>query len=199
MMSKIHPRYPRFALFVTLLIVLLSGGAAVGQEQRVRLVFEPATPADSKAVAEYQALWAAEGVRIVKALEARTGLSFEEFEIGVVVVEAASSSGFGAKPMRMRASYPASTKKATLIHELGHRLQGRFFRKGVEDHPFLFLYLYDVWVELYGQEFAEREMKVESRRKGIYDYESAWRDALGMTAAQRLAKWQEFLKTQKGR
>ena len=47
--------------------------------------------------------------------------------------------------MRLRASYLTNTKKATLIHELRHRVQGRF-RYGDEDHLYLFLYLYDVWV-----------------------------------------------------
>ena len=198
-MNKSYQVYLRFALVVTSLIVVLFGLAEAAQEQRVRLVFEPATPADRAAVAEYEAIWKADGARIVNALETRSGLRFEEFEIGVVVVEEASSSGFGARPMRMRSSYPAGTKKATLIHELGHRLQGRFFRKEDQDHPFLFLYLYDVWVELYGQEFADREVKVESRRRGIYDYAAAWREALAMTAAQRLAKWQAFLKSRPDR
>ena len=62
-----------------------------------------------------------------------------------------------------------------------------------EDHPYLFLYLYDVWVGLYGREFADAEVVVESARKGYYDYEGAWRDVLALTESARLARWEEFL------
>jgi hypothetical protein len=48
----------------------------------------------------------------------------------------------------------ARHQKATLIHELGHRhlSQFRSITKDTEDHPLLFLWLYDVWVKLYGEE-----------------------------------------------
>jgi hypothetical protein len=56
------------------------------------------------------------------------------------------------------------------------------------------LYLYDVWVQLYGKEFADRAVVVESARKGIYDYEGAWKTtALAMTRKERHRKWQDFL------
>lgn len=83
--------------------------------------------------------------------------------------------------MRLRSNYSRDTKRATLIHELGHRLQTRFFRRSDEDHPTLFLYLYDVWVELYGEQFAVEQVAVESRRRGYFDYESAWNEALSMS------------------
>jgi hypothetical protein len=160
---------------------------------RVRIVFEPATPEDASAAAEYEAIWANEGTRIIDALEKRSGLRFEESDVRAVVVEGMSSSGFRAIPMRLRSSYPAHTKKGTLVHELGHRLHGRFFRKGDEDHPYLFLYLYDVWTDLFGKEFADEQVKVESGRRGYYDYETAWRNALAMAPEERAAKWRRFL------
>ena len=51
----------------------------------------------------------------------------------------------------------------------------------------------DVWVGLYGREFADAEVVVESARKGYYDYEGAWRDVLALTESERLARWEEFL------
>ena len=161
----------------------------------VQLQFTADSPDHAKAAAEYEQIWAAEGGRIIQALEDESGLRFNENNIQVIVLEEASSSGFRAIPMRLRASYPSDEKKATLIHELGHRLQGHLFKKDEESHPYLFLFLYDVWTQLYGQEFADQQVKVESARKGLYDYESAWKDALQLTQAERKAKWQEFLAT----
>lgn len=180
-------------LSVWLAASFLMGCVSARPAPRVRLVFEAATQKDEAAAAEYRAIWTAEGRRILEALEGRSGLRFEEPEVRVVVVEAMSFSGFGSIPMRLRASYRTSTKKATLVHELGHRLQGRFFKKDEEDHPYLFLYLYDVWVALYGKGFADQEVRIESARRGYYDYESAWREALALTPEQRLARWKAFL------
>ena len=183
--------------FCLLAIFVFSTCASSADLQEVVLKFEPATPGDAAAAKEYEAIWAADGSRIIQALQESSGLSFEESEIRVVVVEAPSNSGFKKIPMSLRSSYPLDTKKATLIHELGHRFQGRLFSKNDEDHPFLFLYLYDVWVSLYGKEFADEQVKVESERRGIYDYETAWRTALAMTAEERIAKWQQFLNSHK--
>lgn len=162
---------------------------------RLRLIFEPATASDKAAAAEYQAIWAAEGDRIVRAMESRAGLPFEERVVRVIVVEGMSRSGFESIPMRLRSSYPPNTKKGTLVHELGHRLEGRFFKKDDEDHPYLFLWLYDVWVDLYGKAFADDQVRIESQRRGHYDYEKAWKEALAMTPEQRAAKWKEFLRS----
>jgi hypothetical protein len=54
------------------------------------------------------------------------------------------------------------------------------------------LYLYDVWSKLYGKEFADRMVEVEKKRKGIYDYESAWNWALSMTAQERAARLRQI-------
>lgn len=158
-----------------------------------RLVFQAMEPEHQAAAREYDAIWAADGQRIVDALAKRTGLRFEEAQIRVLVVEEPSSSGFGTRPMRMRASYPADTKKATLVHELGHRLQSKIFKRDEEDHPFLFLYLYDVWTDLYGQAFADQQVKIESAREGLYDYARAWRQALALTEDERITAWRNFV------
>ena len=42
--------------------------------------------------------------------------------IRAIVYEGISNSGYKRIPMRMRASYPPDTKRATLVHELAHRL-----------------------------------------------------------------------------
>ena len=106
-----------------------------------------------------------------------------------MVLEVASSSGYQETPMRLRASYPLDTKKATLIHELGHRLESDLFFENEDDHKYLFLWLYDVWITLYGREFADAQVAVEKQRGRMYP--AAWEFAQSFTREQRAAKWKE--------
>jgi hypothetical protein len=186
-------------VLVLVLGALQPGALQPSQPPRVQITFEAMEPEFEAAAADYRALWAAEGARIIAALEKRSGLKWTEREIRAQVYEGASNSGFGTRPMRLRASYPAGTKKATLIHEIGHRLHGSLFKQGEEDHPFLFLYLYDVWRDLYGQEFADAQVKIESARKGLYDYERAWKQALDLTEDERITAWRNFVAFRTGR
>lgn len=172
--------------------VVVATVAAHSQAARVAIRFEPQsnTEAFVKATAEYDALWKAEGDRLIEAMERITGEPFTEREVKAVIFEGASSSGYRDTPMQLRASYPAEVKKATLIHELLHRMLGRIRTTGeVDEHRKLFLVLYDIWVALDGKAFADRNVAVESRRKGIYDYETAWKWALAMTPEERAARF----------
>jgi hypothetical protein len=86
-------------------------------------------------------------------------------------------------------------KRATLIHELGHRLLVPIRipkSKDLDEHKVLFLILYDVWEQLYGKEFADRSVEVEKQRKGLYDYEAAWKWALSLSKEQRAAEFKEL-------
>ena len=174
-------------------------GLAGNVPPRVKIAFEAMEPGFEAAAAEYRALWAAEGARIIAALEKRSGLKWNEREIRAQIYEGTSFSGFGTRPMRLRASYPADTKKGTLIHEIGHRLQGHLFKQNEEDHPFLFLYLYDVWRDLYGEAFADAQVKIESGRKGLYDYERAWKQVLELTEDERITTWRNFVASRTAR
>jgi hypothetical protein len=172
--------------------------ATQGQTARVAIHFEPQSPTEAfiKAAAEYDALWKAEGARMVEAMERITGLPFEEREIKAVIYEGVSFSGSGDRPMQLRASYPAEVKKATLIHELSHRMLSRVKTTAeIDEHRKIFLVLYDIWVTLYGKEFADQNVAVESKRKGLYDYESAWKWALTMSAEDRAAKFKTLAKS----
>src|SRR2546428_3356608 len=159
------------------------------QAPSLRITFQPASEQFSQAVRDYEGLWSVEGSRITAAMEAASGLKFEDRDVRAIVLEAPSDSGYKDLPMHLRASYPPDTKKATLIHELGHRLQSDLFRQGEDDHPFLFLWIYDVWVALYGREFADAQVAVERQRGRMYP--AAWDFALSFTADQRAAKWKE--------
>jgi len=155
--------------------------------------FQPESGRFKAATEEYREIWSTEGARISAALEAATGLEMESGPIKAIVFEGISNSGYKWKPMRMRSSYPPDTKRATLVHELAHRLIADLSSRDLEEHPIIFLFVYDVWVQLWGQEFADEQVAVESERRGHYDYESAWRDALALGPEGRAKRWSQFL------
>ena len=135
------------------------------------------------AAAEYQRIWGREGPRVVERLETLSGLQFAESIIHAVVFERPSNS----HPLCLRASYPNDVKLATLIHELCHRLiSGNRGRLGLapprelteETHRMIDLFLFDAWADLYGEEFATRQVAVESERQAFYA--TAWSWALAM-------------------
>jgi hypothetical protein len=159
------------------------------QTKGLRIVFHPDANQFSAAAHQYESIWASEGSKITAAMQAASGLKFEDREVEAIVLEVSSSSGYKEKPMRLRASYPMDTKKATLIHELGHRLQSDLFHHDEDDHKYLFLWVYDVWLQLYGREFAEAQVAVEKQRGRMYP--AAWDFALSFTADQRAGKWKE--------
>jgi hypothetical protein len=179
------------------MLLLMSALHLPAQELSIKLNFSPESERFAEATKQYQGIWNAEGSKMIEAMERVTGLRFLETEIAVIVFEGASSSGFGAKPMKLRASYPEEVKKATLIHELGHRLNGQLKNrpKEIDEHRILFLYLYDVWTKLYGRDFADRMVEVEKRRKGLYDYEAAWNWALSLSEEERAARFKEIVKS----
>jgi hypothetical protein len=184
----------RLALIV--LAMGLSAGAGVAQDARVVVTFVPQkkSPQFETATDEYRRIWAGEGSRIVAAMEQISTLTFPERNVKAEIYEGASFSGRGGQPMRLRASYSASVKKGTLVHELGHRMNAQLKMRpvDVDEHRLLFLYLYDLVEHLYGKEFADNEVAWERKLKGLYDYDAAWNWALAMTRDQRSAKFAEI-------
>jgi hypothetical protein len=182
---------PRAAWLFALACALAIARAEASDHPRID--FEPESARYAPAAEEYRALWRAEGERISAALEQATGLEMEAGPITAVVYGGISSSGYPRYPMYMRANYPPDTKRATLVHELAHRLVSGLVPRNFEDHPVIFLFVYDVWVKLWGEAFADEQVAVESERRGRYDYESAWRDALALGAAGRAERLAQFL------
>jgi hypothetical protein len=149
--------------------------------------FTPVSPNYAPAAGEYRRLWQSEGPRIVAAMEAETGLRFPDSPIDVIVSEGRPMTSYDGRTIRLRASYSPAYKKATLVHELGHRLALTLpDRGGLDDHRLLYLFLYDVWTDLYGRPFADRMVSIE-RRIGP-SYEAAWDWALAMTREERRAR-----------
>ena len=150
------------------------------------IAFEPESPRFAAATDEYRQIWTAEGKRIAATMERVSGVTFPTGSIDVIVGEVRPMTGFGGRQMWLRASYPADYKTATLIHELGHVLAGRLPRPGgLDDHRVLYLFLYDVWTDLYGRDYADRMVAIESAARRTYDYAAAWRWALAMGREKR--------------
>jgi hypothetical protein len=191
-------RSPQSAVLLVLAIACASAPSATSGSSPVRvprLEFVPQSETFAAAVGEYERIWAADAARIVRTMQEISGLTFTDTAITAIVFEGVSSSGFGDTPMRLRASYPLDTKRATLIHELGHRLQAPLFRRQDEEHGPLFLWLYDVWVGLYGQEFADAQVAVERRRRGPYP--RAWDEALALSPRERAERWRAIVANQR--
>jgi hypothetical protein len=185
----------RFALVVP--IVVVTSTFVLAQSRQVTMTFSPEkkTAAFNAAVDEYRAIWAAEGHRIIDGMEQISKLKFPEKGVKAQIYEGPSFSGRGGAPMRLRASYQPDEKKGTLVHELGHRMNAQLTIRPQEldEHRLLFLYLYDLYVDLYGKEFADKEVAFGKTLKGQYDYEAAWNWAMAMSREERLAKFAEVV------
>ncbi|HEX8217129.1 MAG TPA: hypothetical protein VF577_06670 [Allosphingosinicella sp.] len=151
--------------------------------------FFSAGPEFDEATEEYRRIWAEEGERIAAALERNSGLVFPPTAIEALISQAPPMMAYDGRTLRLRASYSPAYKRATLVHELGHRLSFLLPRTGeLDDHRLLYLFLYDAWTDLYGEPFAARMAGIESSIPGDYDYAAAWRWALSMTRADRHAR-----------
>ena len=179
------PLFPVYAEAVTRAAAALCGlllGAAAPP-----VAVTPVGPRFAPAADEYRRIWESDGGRIVEAMERHAGIAFPAEPIEVIVSEGRPMTAYDGRTIRLRSGYSPAYKKATLVHELGHRLALGFPRPaGLDDHRLLYLFLYDAWTDLYGRDFADRMVAIE-RRIGP-DYESAWHWALAMTRAERQAK-----------
>jgi len=148
--------------------------------------FVPVQPRFARAAADYAHIWESDGPRIAASLEAVSGLHFPEAGIEAIVSNARPMTSYDGRLIRLRADYSPDYKKATLVHELGHRLALTLpGGGGLDDHRLLYLFLYDAWTDLEGRDFADRMVAIERRIPGGYDYDSAWSWALSQTRAQR--------------
>ncbi len=66
--------------------------------------------------------------------------------------------------------------------------------RDIDEHRILFLYLYDVWESLYGKEFADQQVVIESGRKGLYDYDTAWKWAKAISKEDRASRFAAIVK-----
>lgn len=119
------------------------------------------------ALSEYEIIWSNEGNKIIDGLQKTSSLNFGTENVDAEIYEGISTS----HPLRLRASYPNDVKKATLIHELCHILlddNEMKFNSSEETHEKLNPILYKTWVDLYGKDFADKMIVVESKRTDMY-------------------------------
>lgn len=166
--------------------------ATAQRPSSVRLQFESEGASFNPARLEYQRLWDRDRERILATVERIAGLRFDALSypdtvVRAIVFEGVSHSGYRDQPMKLRASYTEETKRATLVHELGHRLLEDVVTREDDPHKMLFLWLYDAWEELWGREFADRQVAIERSRGGPYP--AAWDFALAMSREQRAEAW----------
>jgi hypothetical protein len=181
------------------LLALLTAPFTQAPATSLQVNFTASAESFRDATEEYRDIWAREGGRIVTAMERVTGLRFESGPIEVVVYEGTSYAGEkGGRPMFLRASYATETKRATLVHELAHRLAADVpFKK--DHHELIFLFVYDVWVDLWGQPFADQQVRIEGLRKGLVDYDGMWKRTLALSAEERAQRLGEVISQSRGR
>lgn len=154
-----------------------------------------------KAAKEYRQIWGKDGARIAAAIEKISGLKFKEKIINAVTCDDVSYS----IPLKLQSNISFENKKGTLVHELCHRLlvgNNVRFDFAYEDpnwnmevHKQVDLILYDIWVELYGEEFAKKEIEYEIglwTGKGISPYKIAWDFVLSLNKNERAKEFAKF-------
>ena len=153
------------------------------------------------AASEYTDIWTADGDRIFSTIERISGLRFKERYINAVVFADPSLS----HPYRLKFDLPREIKKGALVHELTHRIirgnnptyEFSKDRHGyvVDAHKLADLVLYDIWTDLYGEEFARANVEFETGSEILEDidaYKAAWDWALGMTKEQRAEEFRKY-------
>ena len=158
----------------------------------INITFHPESddPSFVAASAEYQAIWNSSGHSFVRALEAKTGLALPDISLNALVFEGTSR----AYPLILRASYSSDIKASTLVHELGHRLLtanglrpefGQDFH--IYSHKLLNLFLYDTYLELFGEEKATQAVAYESNLRP--SYRECWQWTLELSEVERAARF----------
>lgn len=174
------------------LCALLGMGSAAAQTE---LTFLAATAAHESAARAYRAIWEADCARIIEAFEAATCLRFAERHVAAIIDDAVSHSGGPQHPMSLRASYGQDVKRATLVHELGHRHLWQLAERldDVDGHETLYLILDRVWSAVWGEEFAAQRVRDESSWLASYDYAGAWQRVRSLDREERVLLWNRLL------
>jgi hypothetical protein len=179
----------------SLWLTLLGCAAIPMADAQLAVEFRASTPAHEPAARSYRAIWQQDGARIVAALEAHTCLRFAEATVAALIDDAGSHSGGPEHPMSLRATYPLDLKRATLVHELGHRHLWQLTQRldEIDGHRTLYLILDRVWAAVWGEQFAAERIGGESAWQSGYDYAAAWSWARALTLSERAALWQRLL------
>jgi hypothetical protein len=146
------------------------------------------------AAGRYSRFWDENQVAILTAFYSHTGLRFKQRQITVHIREdGRSKAGNKHHPMELSLTWTEHQGVAcTLIHELAHRLIIGNDIEAADDshynynvHRQLYLFLYDVYVDVLGESVAKQEVARESVSHDYY--EKAWLWVLDMDYSERQA------------
>ncbi len=158
------------------------------------------------AAARYSKFWDDNKVEILNSFYMHTGLKFKQRRITVHIREDGRSfAGSNTAPMDLSMTWNTKDEIGlTLIHELSHRL---IIGNGIEPstnskhgderynyyvHRQLYLFLYDVYVDILGSEAADEEVRRESAPGPKKYYGKAWKWALQKDYKQRQATFKRI-------
>jgi hypothetical protein len=177
------------------LLAIVAWLAAAATHAQPAVEFLASTAAHESAARTYRSIWEQDGARIVAALEARTCMRFPELAVAALVGDSVSDSGGPEHPMSLRASYDVDVKRATLVHELGHRHLWQLAERldDVDGHRTLYLILERVWADVWGDAFAAERVRGEASWQASYDYAAAWAWARALSVDQRGILWNRLL------
>lgn len=144
------------------------------------------------ALGRYQRFWDKYQNKIIQSFKEHTGLTFQQKQVTVKTInEHTSRAGNTHKPMELnRHMIEEVDVGGNLIHELSHRL---VIGNGIDTdspawnyhcHRHIYLFLYDVWVDVLGKKAADKILNDE--RNNTYElYRKAWNWALAKTYKER--------------
>jgi hypothetical protein len=175
--------------------LVVSALLAAPAHAQLAVDFIASSAAHNHAARDYRSIWQQDGTRIVAALEARTCLRFPEAAVAALIGDEVSHSGGPEHPMGLRASYDVDVKRATLVHELGHRHLWQLTERldDIDGHRTLYLILERVWADVWGEEFAAARVRGEASWHASYDYAAAWAWARALTVDERGILWNRLL------
>jgi len=156
------------------------------------------------AAGRYASFWQQNDPAITASFYRHTGLRFKQRYITVKIrSDGRSKAGNEHQPMELSKTWNTPKEVGcTLIHELAHRL---IIGNGIElpengphsynhynyyAHRHIYLFLYDVYVDTIGHEYADREVARES--SGNNAYSKAWQWALSMNYTKRQAVFKKL-------
>lgn len=164
----------------------------------LKIEFTPSDFSDEEillATYVYMFIWENDGKKIEEAAEKISGLKFKEERVVATVHKGKGKS----HPLTLSAYAKSNGKRASLVHELLHRLivdnsvsKLGVFENQLEAHKILDLILYDVLTEAYGKELAEWRVNFE-KNNFPEAYKEAWDWALAFDKEGRKREFQKIV------
>ena len=157
------------------------------------------------AAARYKQFWEDNQDKIIASFYKHTGLTFKQKQITIRLRKDGISKA-GNRHQAMELSITWKTEDGigcALIHELAHRLvigngidppEGNDFiesRANYYMHRHIYLFLYDVFVDVLGEKIAKEEIERESNGR-ISSYAKAWTWAMDKNYEQRQRSFKDI-------